>query len=135
MDDSSTLVGKTALVVVGSGLGGGLRFLVNTAFARYMPLSRFPWATLTVNVAGSYLIAFISHLALSTTIISANTRLFLTVGVMGGLTTYSTFNNDLIEALRTGQLLTATVSSIATFATCLLAGALGLMSARTLFNG
>jgi CrcB protein len=126
---------KFAMVIAGSGLGGGLRFLVYTAFSRYLPFSRFPYATLTVNVAGCFLIAFISHIALTTTLISANTRLFLTVGVMGGLTTYSTFNYDIIESLRAGQVTAAAVTSLVTFALCLIAGFLGLISARALFHG
>jgi CrcB protein len=123
------------LVFVGSGIGGGLRFLVYSAFARYAPFSRFPFATLTVNVAGCFAIAFVSHIALTTTLISASTRLFLTVGVMGGLTTYSTFNHDMLEAVRAGQFATAAVSGIATFASCLVAGFVGMASARALFHG
>jgi CrcB protein len=126
---------NTAVVVIGSGLGGGLRFLTYAAFSRLVPFWRFPLGTLTVNVIGSFLITFISHIALTTTLISANTRLFLTVGVMGGLTTYSSFNHDLIEALRAGQLATAAVSGVATVALCLLAGFLGLVAARALVHG
>jgi CrcB protein len=126
---------NTAVVVIGSGLGGGLRFLTYAAFARILPFWRFPLGTLAVNVIGSFLITFISHIALTTTLISANTRLFLTVGVMGGLTTYSSFNHDLIEALRAGQLATAAVSVVATVALCLLAGFLGLVAARALVHG
>lgn len=130
-----TLASQSLLVFVGSGLGGSLRFLVYQAFARWAPFTRFPWATLTVNVVGSFLIAFISHVALTTTIVSANTRLFLTVGVMGGLTTYSTFNHDMLEALRSGHFATAALSGVATVVSCLVAGFLGLISARAIFHG
>jgi fluoride exporter len=130
-----TLWENTGMVVIGSGVGGGLRFLTYAAYARLVPFSRFPFATLTVNVLGSFLITFISHIALTTTLISANTRVFLTVGVMGGLTTYSSFNHDLLEALRAGQLATAAISGVATVALCLLAGFLGLVAARTLVHG
>ncbi len=126
---------STALVGLGSGLGGGLRFLTYTAFARLLPFTRFPFGTLTVNVLGCFLIALISHVALTTTLISANTRLFLTVGVMGGLTTYSSFNHDIIEALRAGQLATAAINGVATVTLCLLAGFLGLVAARALVHG
>ena len=130
-----TFASQSALVFVGSGLGGALRFAVYTLFARYLPFSRFPLATLTVNVVGCFLIAFVSHVALTTTLVSANARLFLTVGVMGGLTTYSSFNHDVIEALRSGHLATAALSIVATFASCLIAGFLGLISARALLHG
>jgi len=130
-----TLWENTAVVVLGSGLGGGLRFLTYAAFARLVPFSRFPFGTLAVNVVGCFLIAFISHVALTTTLISANTRLFLTVGVMGGLTTYSSFNHDVLEALRAGQLATAAISGMATIGLCLVAGFLGLVAARALVHG
>jgi CrcB protein len=126
---------NTVIVMIGSGLGGGLRFLVYTVYSRFLPFSRFAFATLTVNVLGSFVIAFISHVALTTTIISAQTRLFLTVGVMGGLTTYSTFNHDMIEALRAGQLSTAAINCFSTVVLCLLAGFFGLVAARALVHG
>jgi CrcB protein len=126
---------NTALVMAGSGLGGGLRFLVYEAYSRFVPFSRFPFATLTVNVLGCFLIAFVSHVALSTALIGANTRLFLTVGVMGGLTTYSTFNHDLLETMRQGQLAMAALSAVSTVVLCLIAGFLGLVAARALFHG
>jgi CrcB protein len=130
-----TLIEKIAMVFVGGGLGSATRFMVYTAFARWVPFSRFPFATFTVNLFGSFVIAFVSHVALTTTIIGANTRLFLTVGVMGGLTTYSTFNQDVLDAMRSGQFATAALSVVATFVTCLLAGFLGFISARALVHG
>lgn len=63
-----TLWKNTAVVMIGSGLGGGLRFLTYAAFSRLVPFSRFPFGTLTVNVVGSFLITFISHVALTTTL-------------------------------------------------------------------
>lgn len=65
-------------------MGTGGRFLVNVAFASYLPPARISLATLTVNVVGSFLIALISEVALETTLLNANARLFLTVGVVGG---------------------------------------------------
>lgn len=126
---------RLVLVVAGSGLGGGLRFLVSEAYARYLPFSRFPFATWTVNCVGCVLITFITHIGLTTAAISANTRLFLTVGLIGGFTTYSSFNHDLIEALRTGQYGMAALYSVTTFVAGLLGGVLGLIAARAIVHG
>ncbi len=129
------LLGQLGLVFLGSGLGGASRFLVYQAFRQWLPFSRFPFATWTVNCAGCASIAFITHIALETSVVSANTRLFLTVGVLGGFTTYSSFNHDMLEAARTGQYGLAALYAAATFAGCVLAGFLGLMGARTLVHG
>lgn len=126
---------STAVVFVGSGIGGSLRFLIYAACLRLLPVSRFPFATLTVNVLGSFLIAFIAHVSLTTALISPSTRLFLTVGVMGGLTTYSTFNQDVIDALGSGRPATAAVTAASMLVLCLVAGSLGLIAARALYRG
>ena len=61
----------------------------------------FPWATLTVNVAGSFLIGL--FYALSARLhLSEETRLFLTTGLCGGFTTFSTFSHENLALLRQG---------------------------------
>src|SRR5437868_2295586 len=87
------------LVTAGGAIGSGLRFAVYMAYERWAKIAKFPIGTFTVNLVGCFLITFISVLALSPQVIGANTRLFLTTGVMGGLTTYSAFNHDMIAAL------------------------------------
>ena len=84
---------RLALVFVGSGVGGALRYAfggwVQRAFG-----SAFPLGTLGVNVIGSFLIMIVMHLGLTRGVISPEVRILLTTGVMGGLTTYSTFNYE-----------------------------------------
>jgi len=77
-----------AIVLVGAGgfLGSVLRYLVALAFAP--AAAGFPFATLTVNIAGSFLIGFLSELAVSTTLVSPEARLFLVTGFCGGFTTF-----------------------------------------------
>jgi CrcB protein len=76
--------------------------------------ANFPFGTLIVNVVGCFLIAAITHVALSTELISPTVRLTLTTGFMGGLTTYSNFG--------------------ATTVGCFLAGLLGFTIARWVFG-
>jgi fluoride exporter len=86
------------LVFIGGGLGSSLRFLLS----RYITLaveSTFPFATLSVNIAGCFLIGVILTLSKSGSINTALT-IFLATGFCGGFTTFSTFafeNNTLLE--------------------------------------
>ncbi|MBK7212616.1 MAG: CrcB family protein [Bacteroidales bacterium] len=56
--------------------------------------STFPWATFSVNIAGSLLIGIIYGLSERSSMFSAEMRLFLAVGICGGFTTFSSLSND-----------------------------------------
>jgi fluoride exporter len=83
----------TRLLLIGlaGALGTCTRYLVGLG-ARAMFGATFPFGTLIVNVVGCILIAAVTHVAISTNLISPTLRLVLTTGFMGGLTTYSSFN-------------------------------------------
>lgn len=116
---------RLLIVCLGGAVGSGARYLVSTWVARAAP-SAFPAGTLAVNALGSFLIALIMHVGLSTEAIPPMWRLGLTTGVMGGFTTYSTFNYETTELLREGATLLAFANLAATLAVCLVAGFLGL---------
>ena len=118
-------------VCLGSALGGGARYLLAIAALRWLGAS-FPYGTLAANVIGSYLISLIMHVALATTLVSPSLRLFLTTGVMGGLTTYSTFNYDTLGYATAGDWPRAALNLGVTVVVCLAAGLLGLASGRVL---
>jgi len=96
-----------AIVLAGAGgfLGSVLRYLVALAFAP--AAAGFPFATLTVNIAGSFLIGFLSELAVSTTLVSPEARLFLVTGFCGGFTTFSAYMYEDASLVRDGELLYA----------------------------
>jgi fluoride exporter len=119
------------LICLGGALGTGARYLIAISAPRLLGTS-FPYATLTVNVVGSFLLGAIMHVGLNTDLMSPGLRLVLTTGVMGGFTTYSTFNYETMEYLRAGAFGLAGLNVAATVLLCLLAGALGLSLARGL---
>ncbi len=93
----------------------------------------FPWGTLAVNLIGSFLIGLVMETALLTGAIAPTLRLALTVGVLGGFTTYSSFNYESLRLAESGVWLTASANVGATLVGCWLAGVLGLGAARLLF--
>jgi CrcB protein len=95
----------------------------------------FPYGTFMVNVVGCFLIALVSQLALSTTLISPTLRLTLTTGFMGGLTTYSSFNNETTNLLRERAWGAGLANVALTLVVCFMAGWLGLITARRLAGG
>ena len=83
------MVDKAAhILLVGAGgfLGSVARYLVALWMAPITAV--FPFATLTVNLLGSFLIGFISELALSTSLISPSTRFFFVSGFFGGFSIF-----------------------------------------------
>jgi CrcB protein len=116
------------VVCAGSALGGGARYLVSlwTAGRGWI---QFPWATLIVNVVGCFLIMLIATIAAATTM-STNLRLFLTTGIMGGLTTYSAFDLETTRFVQDGAPAMALVYVGATLAVCFGSGLLGVVAAR-----
>ena len=81
------------IVFVGAGIGGALRHGVNVAAAKLFGFG-FPFGTLIVNVAGSFLIGLLAGWFAFRPGVPQEVRLFLTTGVLGGFTTFSAFSLD-----------------------------------------
>ncbi|MBX3205729.1 MAG: CrcB family protein [Labilithrix sp.] len=122
---------RLLFVCLAGAIGSGARYLVVTWTQRAFGES-FPWGVLGVNVFGSFLIALVSVLAVSKIEMSETTRLTLTAGFLGGLTTYSSFNQDTLSMVDRRLYGTAALYVLATLATCLLAGVLGTKLGRSL---
>jgi CrcB protein len=90
-------------VALGGAIGSVARYMVGHGSAKLFGLA-FPWGTLIINIAGSFLIgAFAESFALRWDAPQA-VRVFLTVGICGGFTTFSTFSLDAYVLLERGEL-------------------------------
>jgi CrcB protein len=118
-------------VCLGSALGGGARYVLSLAALRWLGPT-FPYGTLAVNVAGSFAVGLLMQVALETTLVPPGVRIFLATGVLGGLTTYSTFNYETLTFASEGEWQLAAVNLGATVLGCLVAGVLGVVSGRAL---
>ncbi len=120
---------RLLLVCVGGAIGSGARYLVSTWAALHLGAD-FPRGTLAVNVTGSFLLAFI--VGLRPGIVSPDLRLFLGAGIMGGYTTYSSFNTETLALLEGGSVALAAANLALTVVGCLVAGLVGFAAARWL---
>jgi CrcB protein len=118
-------------ICLGGAAGTGARYLLSGWLLRTLGPG-FPWGTLAVNVIGSFLLGLLMHIALATALLSPTLRLTLTTGVMGGFTTYSTFNYETLQYLQRNEWLAAGTNVAATLLVCLAVGALGVLTGRLL---
>ena len=116
-------------VAAGGALGSGARYLVAVGTVRWLGAG-WPLATLIVNVLGSLLLGALLELFLQLEGGHAGLRLSLTTGMMGGFTTYSTFNFELLEMLQSGRMYPALLYLMTTVVACLVAGAVGIVVTR-----
>lgn len=119
-------------ICLAGAAGTGARYLVALWAAQRFG-STFPFGTLIVNVVGCFAIAAFMHAALSLSW-SATARSAITIGFIGGLTTYSSFNYETSRLLEEGATGTAVVNAIATIFGAFAAGWLGMLSARLLLG-
>jgi len=92
------------IVFLGGGLGSALRHGVNLVAARLLGIG-FPYGTLTVNVVGSLVMGLLGGYFAFRGDASQHWRLFLTTGILGGFTTFSTFSLDCFLLWERHQLL------------------------------
>lgn len=81
------------IVFVGAGVGGTTRHGVNLAVLR-LGWTAFPASTLAINVLGSFLMGVLAEYFALRAHLPQQWRLFLTTGLLGGFTTFSTFSLD-----------------------------------------
>ncbi len=94
------------LAGIGGFIGSAGRYALSGVVHRFLPAG-FPWGTLVVNVLGCFAIGILGGLSEERGLLTADTRTFLMIGVLGGFTTFSSFGFETLQLLRDGQLATA----------------------------
>jgi fluoride exporter len=126
-------VERLLLIALGGAIGTTLRYLTSGLAARWLGVD-FPYGTLIVNLVGCFLIGLIHQVGTEGLVLSDDVRLFLTTGVMGGLTTYSAFSYETIRLLEARAWAEAWVNVVVTTASCLAISFLGIAAGRLLMD-
>ena len=100
-------MGKLFLAGIGGFIGSSLRYAVTGYVQTWSRSIDFPYGTLAVNLIGCFLIGFLSQLAESRGILTAESRTFIFIGILGGFTTFSAFGNETMNLWREGENLLA----------------------------
>ncbi|PLX98806.1 MAG: fluoride efflux transporter CrcB [Desulfuromonas sp.] len=89
-----------------------------------------PYGTLAVNVIGSFLLGLLMEGSLRSTVLTPEIRLGITVGFMGGFTTFSTFSFETMRLLEDGSFIHAGANIVLNVVVCILFAGLGIFLAR-----
>jgi len=96
---------KSILIV---GLGGFIGTVLRFLISRYLQINCttiFPWGTFLVNIIGSFLVGIFFGISERGNIMSPEWRIFLTIGVCGGFTTFSSLSNEAFILLQNREML------------------------------
>ena len=119
-------------ICLAGAAGTGTRYLIAVWAAQRLG-SAFPYGTVLVNLVGCFAIAGLMHAAL-TLGWPATTRAAVTIGFVGGLTTYSSFNYETMRLFGEGAPATAALNLALTLLGGFMAGWLGLITAREILG-
>jgi len=117
------------VLVIGMGgfIGSCTRYVISQLVAH---IPSFPFGTLLSNVIAALVIGFIIGLERQTTLFSEPTKLFLTVGLLGGLSTFSAFSMETVTMLERGRYVHATGNVLLNVGLCVLLVFAGLGLAK-----
>lgn len=116
-------------VAAGGATGAVLRWLLAGAIQRFAG-GAFPWGTFAVNAVGSFLLGFLFVWLIERSSAGELVRLALTVGLLGALTTFSTYSLESIRLLQEGAFGMAAANVIGQVVVCLVLTWLGIQLAR-----
>ena len=122
---------KLLVVALGGGLGASTRYLVANYAAQKFGVT-FPYGTLIVNVTGCFIIGLFMTLTTEKFIVSPYLRLLVSVGFLGGLTTFSSYSYETFKLLEEASYLLAFYNITTNLAFGFFAAYLGITTARLL---
>jgi len=122
-------VERIIAVGIGSFFGGILRYLFS-GWAAALFGEFFPFGTLIVNILGSFIMGFVMVSGIEAGIIDFKLRIFLTTGIMGAFTTFSTFSYETMQFIFEGEFLLAALNIVLNLILGLFGVWLGITLAR-----
>jgi fluoride exporter len=125
---------QVLMISLGGAIGTAMRYLVALLAIRWLGPD-FPFGTLAVNLSGAFLIGAVQELATVTLLVPEGLRLFLVVGVLGGMTTYSAFTFETVRLMALGEWGKASTNVLATNILCVVLCWVGMAVARLWTEG
>ena len=117
---------NVVLVFIGGGVGAMARYWMSGAVYKFTSGS-FPYGTITVNFIGCFIIGLLMAGFEERFLVNPSLRIFLTIGILGGFTTFSSFSYETIALMRDGEILFALLNVIMSILTCLGATYIGTL--------
>ena len=117
------------MVFVGGALGSVSRYMISIGMSRWLGTG-FPYGTLTVNVTGSLCMGFLYVLIVERANLSAEWRSLLLIGLLGGLTTFSSFSMETLLLIQDVAWVKAIANTLLNVILCLVAAWIGLLLGR-----
>lgn len=120
-----------AQVVIGAGIGGGLRYVLGGWMTQRWG-SSFPWHTFAINIVGAFLLGMLMAVSVERSLLPSSARLFLGVGILGGFTTFSTLSYESVALIEQGMLVQGMANMFGSAAIGIVAAVLGLFAGRAI---
>lgn len=120
-----------ALIAFFGAFGCLARYALSTA-VHSLAGRAFPYGTLAVNGAGAFFIGLVMEFSLRSALVPPLLRIGLTVGFLGGFTTFSSFSYETLRLLEEGQMAMALLNATANVTLCLILTWMGIVVARIL---
>ena len=125
MSSALNSVSVYLLVALGGACGASLRFFISQLVLNWLGKG-FPFATLIVNISGSFIMGLLYGLIEQGVIEVAVTRTLIGVGFLGALTTFSTFSLDTVLLIQHGDYIKAVMNVLLNVVLCISAATLGI---------
>lgn len=122
---------QIAAIAGGGAIGALLRFWISNGVYGVMGRD-FPYGTLAVNVIGSFAMGVGFIFLVERAALAPEWRAFLLVGLLGALTTFSTFSIETLNLIESGALTKATINMVGSVVVCVAAVWAGVLLARQL---
>ncbi|MCW8888860.1 MAG: fluoride efflux transporter CrcB [Gammaproteobacteria bacterium] len=122
---------QIAAIASGGAIGALLRFWISNGVYSFMGRD-FPYGTLVVNVVGSFAMGIGFIFLVERAAMAPEWRAFLLVGLLGALTTFSTFSIETLNLIESGALTKAAINMVGSVLVCVVAVWAGVLLARQL---